>query len=259
MGHIGQFGNQLFQIAAVTGMARKSGHECLFPHWHCYISGTDYNKYFVRNPPQGNVFNHEWISVRERKFSYNEFHFHADRDYDLWGYFQTEKYFKHCEQEIRELFELKPEYEAYIDDKYDFRDTCSLHIRRGDYLKDPDIFPIMNLSYYKYALNLLYGDRVNDMRLFVFSNDTPWCRAHIKHPQITFVENEKNIIDMFIMSKCQDNIIANSSFSWWGAWLNKNPRKRVVAPQTWLHANTNFDCSQVVCEEWMSLRIPIEL
>jgi hypothetical protein len=253
LGKYGRFGNQMFQIAATIGVAKKYGAEYLFWRW-------PYNKYF-ENPVRTNPFIkfRKWRKYREPKYSYNEIPY-VSGALSIAGFFQSEKYFKHCENEIRHHFTLKNKWVKYIRKKYPHlnENTCSIHVRRGDYLKELEnhedlrVHPIQPVSYFEKAAKELYGEGIKNIHFIICSDDIEWCKKNFEFPTMTFVEGEKDVVDMFIMSMCQDNIIVNSSFSWWAAWLNKN-ENRVVAPKLWFGREVKMDAKDVYAEGWMRI------
>ena len=164
------------------------------------------------------------------------------RDIYLDGYFQSEKIFIKYREEILKEFTLKKECktEQYLKVENDIRNkdnTISMHIRRGDYvtdLKTSKHHGVLGIDYYKKSLKML---KVKNPYLFVFSDDINWVKKNFKFlPKDTyFVSKHKfnSAQEIVLMSLCKDNIIANSSFSWWGAWLNQNKDKKVIAPKRW--------------------------
>jgi hypothetical protein len=165
----------------------------------------------------------------------------------LNGYFQSEKYFKDFEEKLKNLY-FKPSkniVEKFF--KYDFKDSVSIHVRRGgdrhlgnmqEYFKDLDF------SYYQNAINIINNQK-QIKKIFIFSDDISWCEKHINNlvtinKEIIFIKGNKNYEDLFLMSKCENNIIGNSTFSWWAAWLNTNQEKVVIAPKNnWFGPNLN--------------------
>jgi len=130
--------------------------------------------------------------------------------------------------------------------KYD-GETVSLHIRRGDYLRTQDHHPVCSLDYYMDALSKF---RDKEYKFIVFSDDVDWCRNNFNEDFI-FTEGNTDYEDMWLMSLCDHNIIANSSFSWWGAWLNDNPNKRVIAPKKWFGPSySNWKLDDLFCNDW---------
>ena len=133
--------------------------------------------------------------------------------------------------------------------------SVGIHIRRGDYLKCPDFMGISDLDYYERAIKEIQKNGLSHT-YYIFSNDTQWCAKYItplcKDGNVVLVTNntgKNSVWDMFLMSHCKDLIIANSSFSWWGAFLNQRGGK-VVAPKKWVNRDTEFD---IWLEEWIRM------
>jgi hypothetical protein len=168
----------------------------------------------------------------------------------LSGYFQTEKYFNHRVNEIKELFSPTEEQLKYIHNKYgELKNTCSIHIRRGDYLTQPGNHPICSPQYYKESiLKMPIGTK-----FLVFSDDIPFCKQVFLGDSFIFIENELDYLDMYIMSMCDNNIIANSTFSWWGAWLNNNKNKIVIAPNVWFGYNKQLNTCDIIPSGWIKI------
>ena len=178
------------------------------------------------------------------------------------GFWQTEKYFKNIREDL--LKELEPttrlsknnqKLQKLIQDT----ESVSIHVRRGDYVtnKDANAFHgLMDLDYYRRALAHIKkqtGDK--NLRAFVFSNDIAWCKKNlILDVPMTFVEgNDKGSDDMRLMKQCKHFIMANSSFSWWGAWLSTNPGKIIVAPKTWFKDTKTNGEIEIVPDSWVRL------
>lgn len=160
----------------------------------------------------------------------------AEQSRYLDGYWQNEQYFLTIRETL--LKELSPKVplssQAQIHlSRIQNTNTVSIHVRRGDYLNHPEI-GVLDVDYYKKAVEYIKSN-VETPVFFVFSNDLAWCKQNfgfIDNP--IYIENtQSEIDDLMLMSQCQHNIVANSSFSWWAAWLNQNPSKIVVAPKKW--------------------------
>ena len=159
----------------------------------------------------------------------------------LIGYFQSERYFAERGPEIRRDFRfpraIGPENAATLA-AIDACRSVSLHVRRGDYVSDAAAVAhhgSVGLDYYRAAVERVKA-RERDIRLFVFSDEPEWCKEHVRlGERTTYVDNNagRGFEDLRLMSRCRHHILANSSFSWWGAWLNPDPGKRVVAPRRW--------------------------
>jgi len=156
----------------------------------------------------------------------------------LVGYFQSERYFENIKDTLRR--DLSFQFVADPASLPHERILVSLHVRRGDYVSNPharELHGLCSLEYYRQAAAYL-ADRLGEITVVVFSDDQPWARAHLilPHPVIFAEEcsTRESYRDMQFMSRCDHHIIANSSFSWWGAWLNPTSDKLVVAPHHWL-------------------------
>lgn len=167
-----------------------------------------------------------------------------DRYYE--GYWQNQKYFVDAQAEVRAAFTFKKELSKrnleLIEKIQSAETSVSLHIRRGDYLNHKLFGGICDIDYYKKAIEYVL-ENCDTPQFYLFSNDMEWCRINIlplvKGKPLTFVDWNSGLesyIDMQLMSCCRINIIANSSFSWWAAWLNDSFGKMVIAPKLWAHS-----------------------
>ena len=178
----------------------------------------------------------------------------------LVGNWQSEKYFRDIEKTIRADFEFrKPPNERNQEwiSRIESCEAVSLHVRRGDYATSAKTLAVLGLlpqDYYRSAVDLV-ANRTGSPEFFIFSDDIPWARDHLKIPfPCHYIDHNKgpdSHNDMRLMSICRHHIIANSSFSWWGAWLNPEPDKIVVAPRRWF-AN-GWDIKDLIPEGWVSL------
>jgi len=247
LGNMGRLGNQMFQYASTLGIARKIGTQA-----HCNLQNSSLKKCFFL----GDVYDSVLLcdNYVEEKFSFNESVFFLDKNEnrDLIGYFQTEKYFKHIEDEIKKNFTFLPHIEKEAREAFDILDlspenTISLHVRRGDYTSLPDYHPIQTMEYYMSSLEVLGKDRNEDV--LVVSDDINWCMNNFKGNKFKFITSSPSL-DMCVMSMCSSHVIANSSFSWWAAWLSGNA---TVAPKTWFGSKGPQDWNDIYCEGWTVL------
>ena len=181
------------------------------------------------------------------------------------GHWQSEKYFTDIADLIRNEFTLKSELnpiDLEIVNLIESNDAIALHIRRGDYVTNPQtkqFHGTCSLDYYRTSAKLI-ADRTIKPHFFIFSDDPMWVRDNLKLPYpLTYVSHngpERNYADLYLMSLCKHQIIANSSFSWWGAWLNSNRNKIVVAPKRWFNMNEH-DTRDLLPESWIALSEPI--
>jgi hypothetical protein len=174
----------------------------------------------------------------------------------LKGYWQTEKYFFEIENELRKKFvfpKLTSVQNIEVAQKICNSNSVSLHIRRGDYLSGGRNC-CLPLNYFQQAIEVI-NKQIENPCYFIFSDNIEWAKENIKNINATYVDwNKENesYIDMQLMSMCSHNIIANSSFSWWGAWLNNNKNKIVIAPEKWMpDTNTEID---LLPETWIKIK-----
>jgi hypothetical protein len=171
----------------------------------------------------------------------------------LIGYWQNEKYFIDIGNTIRKDFAFKERLDSKnqkICDEIKQHNSCSIHVRRTDYLKYNDV-EICNIDYYQKAIAKI-SSLENNPYFYIFSDDINWVKSNlkIKHP-IIFIDHNigsQAYKDMRLMSLCKHNIIANSSFSWWGAWLNKNVDKIVIGPRMW---NKRYPSKNILPFKWI--------
>ena len=183
----------------------------------------------------------------------------------LRGYWQNLTYFEDAEPQLRHDFTFRPEVAAQSADlAREIRESpvpsVSLHVRRSDYVTDPGVRDRMGTlgpEYYSHALDAL-GSGIGSVRLFVFTDDPEWCRTNLRlseHDLVlgaTRAEADRWASIMHLMTLCDHHVLANSSFSWWGAWLNPNPLKMVVAPKNWFNEAT-YDTRDVYPDGWVKL------
>jgi len=206
--------------------------------------------------------------IRPRNFYLREPHHHffanaliAPINTYANGYWQTEKYFSSIRKELLDDFKPKQELSEVskkIATKIIDSNSVSIHVRRGDYVSNAVNFKVHGLceaDYYLRAIDCI-AEKVKDPYLFVFSDEPSWFKENIKSNfPVVFVEHnqvENSYEDMILMSMCQHNIIANSSFSWWAAWLNQNENKIVIAPKKWMNDSPK-NTKDVIPETWIKL------
>ena len=198
--------------------------------------------------------------IVEPHFNFFSEFFSINSNSYLYGYWQSEKYFKRAEQLIRKDFSFKVPLigkNKLISSQIANSNAVSIHIRRGDYVSDAKTSKIMNICdkrYYEKAIAYI-SSKIDNAVFYVFSDDLDWARQNIVFPHpclfIDHNRNENSHFDMHLMSLCKHHIIANSSFSWWGAWLNRSVDKIVVAPKCWF-VNGNDDSDLIPCD-WIRL------
>lgn len=201
--------------------------------------------------------NHYYFEKRKYQFE-PQINQLKDNSY-IYGYFQTEKYFSNIKNELLQAFNLKDKLNLQNEKlKYQLQNenSVSIHIRRGDYHNSP--FNLLELSYYQQAIKLI-TEQVNNPKFYIFTNDYNWAEeqfdsVNINKIIITHNRLENSFLDMILMSYCKHNICANSSFSWWGAWLNQHADKIVIAPKQWFknqeHTLSTYD---MIPENWLQI------
>lgn len=213
----------------------------------CFKLGVQFLK-------QGNVFT-------EIRTGFSNRIFEQDVDYCyLDGYWQSEDYFKDIELDIRNVFrfpEFTEQENIELMNKISGKNSVSLHVRRGDYVDVPRYVALGKTQYYQNAVDYI-KERVDNPIFVILSDDILWCKQNLNLPEnIIYVDwnhGTRSYRDMQIMSRCKHNIIANSSFSWWGAWLNSNLDKIVVSPERFFNGKMEDD-SHIIPKEWVKLSI----
>jgi len=247
----GGLGNQMFQVAAATALAIENNDAVIFDlkNHHLPLQGNKCKKYtqnVFRKVNFGNLSKIESI-YHEPVFEYKKIPY--SENLMIHGYFQSEKHFIDHEKEIKDLFSPPGEIEKYISSKYEsllfIEGVTSIHVRRGDYLKFNDTHPLCPSEYY----GTCFEELPQDTFYLVFSDDPEWCKNNFKSDRFQIVD-EEDYIDLYLMSKCHNNIIANSSFSWWGAWLNNRESKRIFAPKRWFGSSGPTDTNDIIPEAW---------
>lgn len=194
------------------------------------------------------VFDKKWLEIEDDRY--------------IIGYFQSEKYIKDIRDTLLQEFSIKEEISSFTKEIekeiLSIQNSCSLHIRRGDYLlqQNINIHGFIGLEYYKKAIEMI-TQKHKDMQFFVFSDDIEWSKENLRIENVTYIDSKEKRIpheDIYLMSLCKHNIIANSSFSWWGAWLNQNKDKIVIAPKRWF-ADEKLEkhSIDIVCDGWVKI------
>jgi hypothetical protein len=217
---IGRLGNNLFQIAACIGYAKQ--HNVGWGIKKGYIEkGFNVNqvdKYFPHLPECRESFRR----YTEPEFNYRQIPFFP-QGVNIVGFFQSLKYFENAQDEVRDALKIK-----YVDG---YQDHVAIHVRRGDYTQHPDNFPPITSEYVWNALAAIGRKLFRIPKAIVFSDDIEWCKHNLDLAgEVIYSEGRNEYEDLCLMASCGHNIIANSSFSWWGAFLNRNPDKVVVSP-----------------------------
>ena len=250
----GGLGNYLFQISAAYAVAMRDNKELKIDISDIAIIHSPlelYSNNIFRNITFGEIVNFELIhSSAHSPISYLNIPV-VNGNLKLDGYYQNEKYFKQYQNEILDLFKIDNTTNQYLTEKYSditFENTCSIHVRRGNYVERQDFHPLQTIEYYKKAISIIGEEAL----FLIFSDDIEWCKINLDFiKNKIFISGNLDYQDLYLMSMCNHNIIANSSFSWWGAWLNKHINKAVIYPSFWF--NNGPDSSQIGGENWIKI------
>lgn len=264
----GGLGNQIFQWAAGKSLSIDCQTECYFDDQFYFSSGTDTKRTLdLTKLPNvetlkmvGLISTNHYFLIRDNfihenylnkiRYSTNS---SKSSNIVLDGYWQSEKYFLNNKNQI--LQELRPNENIVekIKTVYPFifaEKTVSLHVRRTDYLTSNGFHPTMSKEYYS---NAIEECNAQNNKKIIFSDDIEWCKENLIFSDCVFIEGNSNIIDLYLMSFCSDNIIANSSFSWWAAYMNCHENKKIVAPKTWFGSHSTINTSDIIPENWTTI------
>jgi hypothetical protein len=253
----GGLGNLMFQIAGFEYIAHSSG--LTRGYWNTDLAFRGLNAETDANPnmKHANDYltmfkNFHWPKCNKPETEvYVPFHYtpiNAKDNVEYIGYFQSEQYFPNREF-ILNLFQPSDNVNKQIlkYNKILEGNTCSIHIRRGDYLKEKNsIHAVRGLDYYQKGINVI--GEVD--RYLIFSDDIHWCKQNFIGDKFVFIENEKDYIEIFLQSRCNHNIISSSSFSWWGAYLNNKNNRKIVGPKDWF---ANLMKNNIMPKEWITI------
>jgi len=247
----GGLGNMMFQIATIESFGQETGYKVCYPTFRDALESI--SKYYhsqnakdftciFKNFRWDKNIDKPYIPARTMHvpFKYVDFTITDNTNYS--GYFQSEKYFPDRDF-ILQLFE-PADYIKEALKKYNTEDICSIHIRRGDFLTTGNTTEILTMDYYCEALL-----KVDARKFFIFSDDLDWCRECFKGDRYTFIQ-DINYVELFLMSRCRENIIANSTFSWWGSYLNNDKDRKIIAPHRWFKEESNIESKDIYRNEW---------
>ena len=257
----GGLGNQLFQIATVLCTAKKTGLRPYFPNLYMLpqAGNTDrrHTYYHILNISPDSLSSapvpeKELIEISEQNgFRFQDIVLQPGKHYILKGYFQSYRYL----QDLPELLRLSPTDMNRVQEllhPFPGKTRVSIHVRHGDYLRLQHFHNVLSLDYYRKAWELIQKPG-EEYDVLLFSDDPEWCRKNFSWIPNARIIQETDYVELYLMSQCKHNIIANSSFSWWGAYLNKNPGKRVVYPSRWIQYNV--DISDLIPAGWFRVEV----
>jgi hypothetical protein len=232
----GLLGNQLWQVAGTLGLAATYETEARFPRW----------RYRDRFSVPADRFSAVRLGGRDASTIPQ----HIPGAHRM--YLQDPGLWLHMEPTIRSYFALRPDHRTALEHKFSsmlaIPDKTALHVRRGDYLQLPERHPVPSQAYLQTAV-----ERVAGTNIVVFSDDVPWCRENLRWAEpVLFMEGNADYEDLFLMAACDHHIIANSSFSWWGAFLSANPHP--MYPTHWYGPDAgSVDPTLMFLEQWVGI------
>jgi hypothetical protein len=258
LGSIGRLGNQMFQYAALRSIAKKFNYEYCIPivESKCldsYGNSEDLNLFECFELNNEKIKNTNFYKIKSNTLGLDEDIFHKCPDnVDLYGYFQDIKYFEDNKDDIKKCFIFKDQHlniaKQYFYSTFSNEEIISLHIRRGDYTLYSH-HPVQPLEYYSKALKFFN----KDLKILVFSDDVDWVQQQeiFKSERFFFSRYNNSAVDLCMQTFCKYHIIANSTFSWWGAWLANS--KKVIKPKLWFGPPLDNYKNFLDVKNWISL------
>ena len=261
LGRMGQLGNQMFQYASLKGIARNRGFDYMVANNEDPVVDALGNRLYTELFNPFNLDVKQGVLETDRYIQEPHFHFSEELfdncpdNTSLVGYYQTPMYFNHIRDEIRKGFTFRKEIlEPCKDMMGKTEDAIALHIRRGDFITNVENHYNQGLEYYEQALKRFDKRR----EVIIFSDDTEWCNKQklFQPDRFLIAENNSSYVDMCLMSLCTGFIIANSTFSWWPAWLSEAEDKDVVYPKNWVGITgytKDHDVSDLFPRRWVKI------
>lgn len=260
----GGLGNQIFQVVVAYNLAKKNKDKALFNFNECYTPHQGHTSVKYKNNIFKEFTHNDDIKI-ENIFSQKGHCFEEipyTKNLQLQGFFQSEKFFIENKNEIIQkiLKGIKTEEKVWEDVKkfistINFnlkKPLVSVHVRRGDYLKFSHVHTPCGLDYYKKALSIM-KEKIGDFKPIFISDDKNWCSETFKDIDCLISPFNDEIEDLVLMINCEHNIIANSSFSWWGAYLNQNHNKVIIGPKKWFGPGGPQDQEDTIPDSWIKI------
>lgn len=233
LGSMGRLGNQMFQFAFIYNIAKNKNLEIGYDYHHKPLLTKIFDlplkdsSNIIQKNSLVQLDNSEYIDTSK-----------IEDGTDCYGYFQNSKYVYDIEYELRSLFVFKKEimdvcvnFMKNLKDKIK-KEVVSVHVRRSDFMLPNSIHTVCDDNYFKNAMDI-FG---NDYFYVIFTDDKEFCKNKFKHIPNIIMDNPTEI-DLALMSLCDHNILSNSSYSWWGSWLNENLNKKIIVPNRWYNSN----------------------
>jgi hypothetical protein len=247
---MGGLGNQMFQISNALSQGWKNNVPTFFK-CDAYTPMQAFKpKKYVDNIFRNIKFLDFSLPVKRvsAPWEYTELKLDWSSPIEFYGFFQSSKNFSEYKDRIIELFSPPDLVISELYSKYpelNFENTLSIHIRRGDCFQNPDIHPMPTVQYIEKCLDII-GEYSH---VLIFTDDKIWVKENLKFENCTYIDDE-DYNEMWIMSLCKNNIISNSTFSWWGSFLNKNKNKKVIAPSIWFGPRGPQNYKDIYEDNW---------
>jgi hypothetical protein len=252
---MGGLGNQMFQIAHTYSQSLRYGVKCIFPKKsNTQNQGNDISKYV------SNVFNKFIFSdgvnfdliIREQNFGFTSINIPENKSVLFSGYYQSNKNFYGFDSNVKDMLIPDKHFIEYSSYKYPSlldESSVSIHIRRGDYLNYPLVHPVISLDYLKKSISYFNPNS----KFLIFSDDKEWVSKNIDFIQYEMIEFNHDYEELWAMSLCKNNILSNSSFSWWAAFLNQNENKKIISPKKWFGDLGPKNYQDIYINDWISI------
>lgn len=246
----GRLGNKLFQIAACIGVAEANNDSIVLQPWK-------FQEHFPNIPVSEKIDPEIFTTYKEPYFNYAPIPYTTNMTLD--GYFQSQRYFEHCIPAVRRYFTPSKMVGAYVREVmaeihniYAGRRITVIQVRRDDYLTSNGYHTVQPVEYYQQAMDIL--DKDTDLYLlFCDKTAIDWCKDHFSSKQLLVAPQDHSVGDLFVMAQATNYIISTSTFGWWGAWLNPNEHKTVIAPRAWFGEIAKLNDADIIPSQWMRI------
>ena len=257
---MGGLGNQMFQISKALSEGFENNIDVKFKKESFIpMEGNQPSKY------ENNIFRNikfedyddNILQINEPSWQYNDIGVFYYKPVKYYGYFQSSKNFKSQGEKIKSCFSPTEDFIKKIKNLYPKifdKNSVSIHVRRGDYIGVSEILPIIDKTYIDECLNQIG----KHSHIFIFSNDKEWCKKNLNYENYTVVEGLDDYEELWSISLCNHNIMSNSSFSWWGSYLNLNENKIVTAPSIWFGPKGEKNYQDIYEDEWIKINVKYE-
>ena len=253
LGKTTRLGNQMFYYSTLRSVGIKLGFPIKIPKRKMDLLYFNIQKDYLNSQDEITINK----TYTEPSYAFSDKVFDVQDNTNLVGHFKSSLYFNSIRDILLKEFTLD-QYKMNFIDSYIGKirrenpgcQLIALHVRRGDYVQYPDVHPFCPMIYYNKCIG--YFNSKYKCKYIIFSDDIPWCKQNFRFANNHFCELNNNLIELLLMARCDHNIIANSTFSWWGAYLNENPHKKIFYPDKWFGENSGT--GNLLPESWTIVR-----